>query len=360
MTILTINTILSALLPLLLFALMLNPLKVLAVKIRLVDTPNDRKLHKGSIPLIGGILIFISILITNLLLNTINNDLSWFLNYFVAGGLLLFIGVIDDRLDVRATVKLLIQLVLAAFAFYNGVRVESLNGVFGIYELPVIAQFFITVLGITGFINAFNLLDGVDGLASAYAFLTFAVFLILNSWIGNYHEALLHISICSALLIFLKFNLGSRIRKIFLGDAGSLFLGFSIVISGIQLMCNDSVATNSFNFSLVLCLLLVPLLDSIRVYLYRINRGRSPFKADRTHVHHLLVEAGVKPSHATIIIISYVLFMIIVSFLLVNFLNINLLLITFTLLFLMLIGFLNFNLKISTWQMHLRKIEKED
>lgn len=362
------NTILTAMapyffsvvFPLIIFLLLKRPATVFANKVGLVDNPNERKLHIGEIPLVGGILIFLSVFITNFLVNNFLDEWVFFQNYFFAGGLLLLMGLLDDRFDVKAVIKLLFQLSLALFAFYNGIRVESLNGILGFYEISFVAQLLITVLGITGFINAFNLMDGVDGLASGFAFLTLSLFSILNLILGNYTESLLLISLCTALIVFFKFNVGPKKSKIFLGDAGSLFLGFTIVIAAISLLNSSTVLESNLYFALVIVALSIPMIDSIRVYIFRINKGRSPFRADRSHFHHLMVEAGVKPVKASAIIIGYSFLMISISIILINYLSINAFLIALIVSFTVFVMLLNFNLKISMWKVRIREMEKKN
>lgn len=203
--------------------------------VQLVDKPNHRKLHQAPVPLVGGVTVFVATTLALMLSLPLEFEVYRYKNVFVAPFILLLIGVIDDRFDLRASIKLAIQLILAHFVFEQGIRIESLHGLIGIYQLASWAQYVLTVVVITGVVNVFNLMDGIDGLAAGISILGFAVFGVLSLLTGQVMMALVFFTLTGSLLSFLRFNLSKK-QKIFMGDAGSIVIGFVLVVSSITLL----------------------------------------------------------------------------------------------------------------------------
>jgi UDP-GlcNAc:undecaprenyl-phosphate GlcNAc-1-phosphate transferase len=201
-------------------------------------------------------------------------------------------GVIDDRLDLDAKLKLGIQLILAHFVYEQGIKIESMYGLFGIYELSPWAQYLLTILVIAGAVNAFNLMDGVDGLAAGLAFASFFVLACLAYVLGSHGVMTVMLTFMAALLGFLRYNFSKR-KKVFLGDAGSLMIGFILVVTGIRLI-QSAAGTEFVSIAVVgvVSVLVIPVLDALRVFWKRMKAGNSPFAADKTHLHHLLLSLG--------------------------------------------------------------------
>lgn len=255
----------------------------------LFDQPDERKTHSQPTPSSGG-LIF-GVLTILLLPYLIPNSPYTFV--LAAALMLLIIGFLDDRYDLSAKMKFIFQIIAGIFALWE---IGPLN----IFENnPLFINEIVTFFFIIGFTNAFNLIDGIDGLAGIYA--TFILTIIITLFIlgKNYPAAIFTTTICAGTLAFLKFNLNPA--KIFLGDTGSLFLGFLISIFSIVIINSDMtslgfVLTETQLQLLFLGLLSLPMIDTLRVMIGRIIKGTSPFKADRTHLHHLLRKIGLKTS----------------------------------------------------------------
>ena len=296
----------------LLLSLLYIPIIIkIAIKINLVDKPNFRKIHTNNVPLIGGVSIVFTTLTVILISGNCLFILREYLSIFSAAFTVLILGIIDDKNDIRPKYKLAIQLILSFIIALSGIRIFSFYGLFGIYEIAIWLQYSITILVITGVVNAFNLIDGVDGLLGSLSLLGFSMFLLASIYYNDYYLGIISVIFIGAIIGFLRFNLSKE--KIFMGDSGSLFLGFVLVTLGIQLMGKQDIQ-KEYNYGYVFLVLVaffsIPVLDSLRVYMGRIKRGKSPFLADKSHLHHLLLGAGLthKKIALTIIILCLVFF----------------------------------------------------
>ncbi|MES2478606.1 MAG: MraY family glycosyltransferase [Bacteroidota bacterium] len=297
-------------------------------KKKIFDLPDsERKIHTDVIPNLGGIAIFLGFsVVTSLFINPAEFA-KW--NYIVAAILILFItGVKDDLINVNPSKKLIAQ--VAASAIIAGLadfRLDNLYGLFGIHDLPYWASLLITIIGCTFVSNAFNLIDGIDGLAGTIAvictFFLGTAFAINNS----YSPAIISFSLMGAVIGFLRFNYNPA--RIFMGDSGSLVIGFIIAVLSIMLTDHVSSLQNNLLFHspkavllVALALLFVPVFDTFRVFITRIMKGKSPFAADRTHLHHYLLDLGF--SHTkTVIILSFSSLMIIFIAIMIQDLPVN-------------------------------------
>ncbi len=286
--------------------LLLIPIIIrLSKKYHLVDKPDQRKVHKEPIPTLGGIGFFSGFIGIAIAWLSWSGQLADFI--LLIGLIVLFtMGIFDDMLDLRASLKFVIQITVALIISYYGFKIESLHGVFGINEMPVWAQYTFSVFLITGLINAFNLIDGIDGLAGGLAFINSVVLGIILYQQENMLYATLAFTFAGALLGFLKFNFNPA--KIFMGDTGSLVIGFLmavlgiVVIRGIDITENATTSPTGSLMIVVVGILLLPVYDTLRVFSERILKKSSPFKPDRTHVHHLLIETGARHKKASIIL----------------------------------------------------------
>ena len=265
-------------------------LKLFAPNLGLLDKPNARKVHKNAIPVIGGLGIGITLVISLFVNPYLFEILSKYYVVLSASLLLMFIGILDDKLNLRASHRLLIQVVCAYALAAAGIRLTSLYGIFGIGSLDTMASYTLTIILVTGVVNAFNLIDGIDGLAGFLALVGLSIFSFLAFLVADLALVIVLISLVGSVIVFLAHNLGKR--KIFLGDGGSLLLGFVLVSVGIQLIetSNTNVNLDVHNtISIVFGVFLIPVLDSIRVYWSRMQEGFSPFRADKRHIHHLFL-----------------------------------------------------------------------
>ncbi|MHC8598996.1 hypothetical protein ACYVVU_12005 [Arenicellales bacterium IMCC55707] len=257
----------------------------------LVDEPSFRKQHKNSVPLVGGISIFGAILIALL---SSHISLSEYRVFFLALFILMTTGLLDDYNEIDAKKKFLLQIGVALIlVFFDDVVIRNLGEVF-FYAKPYgLGPFAIpfSIVAIVGVINAINMSDGHDGLAGCYFLLAAAGLLFLQFFKGVGLNEILVVSVV-AVLSFMLFNfaeiIGSK-RQVFLGDAGSTALGLVLVFFLIK---TSAVDTTILKVSAAPWLIGVPLLDMIAVLIFRLQKGMSPLKADRLHIHHLLHEVG--------------------------------------------------------------------
>lgn len=261
----------------------------------LLDHPNARKKHGQPVPIIGGLAMLaggLAALCTAA--PTIGPRL---LAFVVASLVLIVVGLLDDRHDVSWRVRILAQVVAALIMVYvGGVRVEHLGRLFGFdhFLLGVLAVPF-TVFATVGTINAVNMVDGLDGLAGSLVTAAFGMLGAAAIYAGNASVAAHAFILAAAVAAFLLFNLHfprQARARVFMGNAGSAFLGLAIAWIALRLTQN---AGHPVSPALGLWLLPVPLIDCLVLMVRRFRQGRSPFAADRTHVHHLMLEAGFTP-----------------------------------------------------------------
>ena len=271
-------------------------------KYRLYDLPGDRKEHSSPIPTMGGIAIMAGMMVSLFLWFPFSNEIAQ-VSFFFSITVLFALGIMDDLKDLAAKYKFLVQICLAIMVALSGIRITSFDGLFGVGLLPIGAQYSLTVLALVGITNAFNLIDGIDGLAGGLGFMslvTLGMFLTMN---GDVHTALVAFALAGGLMAFLYFNFNPA--KIFMGDTGSLVLGFVIAVLCIRLMQVNGVSLNPVlphAAVFVLGIVLIPVFDTLRVFALRIWKGKSPFEADKTHIHHLLTNDGFTHSFAAKVI----------------------------------------------------------
>jgi UDP-N-acetylmuramyl pentapeptide phosphotransferase/UDP-N-acetylglucosamine-1-phosphate transferase len=276
-------------------------MKIAAEK-KLYDLPDSRKLHRKPIASLGGVGIFTGFFLASLIFisTQANPEFQYF---FAAAVVIFFLGLKDDILIITPMKKFIGQLGAAAILIHLAqIRLTSMHGLFGIYELPVAVSILLSYATIIIVINAFNLIDGVDGLAGMLGLLTMSVFGTYFFLSGLMGYSLLAFSFAGSLLAFLFFNYNPA--KIFMGDSGSLMLGLINSILAIKFISvADSFSTAvpiQSAVAVAIAVLIVPLMDTIRVFSIRISKGRSPFSPDRNHVHHLLLDRGFSHRYVTL------------------------------------------------------------
>ena len=268
---------------------------------KLFDMPDARKIHQVAITPLGGIGIFAGFVFGCLL--TINFKDSEF-QYFIAASMVIFFLGLKDDILVLTPIKKFIGQVLAAFLiiYYGRVQIRSMHGFFGIHELPEMFSLLISYFSVIVIINSFNLIDGVDGLAGTLGLMSSALFGIYFMYAGMEPYFVLAFSLSGSLLAFLIFNF--QPAKIFMGDTGSLLIGVVNAILVLKFIDpgtgSESMSMNTIVSSPAIgfTILMIPLLDTLRVFAIRIFKRRSPFSPDRNHIHHLLLDRGL--SHRTI------------------------------------------------------------
>lgn len=272
--------------------IVIPPIISLINKYRLYDVPNARKEHINPIPTMGGIAIIGGMMVSMILWFPFTNHIAQ-VSVLFSIVVLFALGIMDDLKDLSARYKFIIQIAVAALIALSGIRITSFDGLFGIHDLPMAAQYTMTILAIVGITNAFNLIDGIDGLAGGLGFMSLIILGIFLTMSGDANTAIIAFALAGGILAFLYFNFNPA--KIFMGDTGSLVLGFVISVLCIRLMQINVLVPNPIVLNapvFVLGVVLIPFFDTVRVFSLRIWKGKSPFEADRTHIHHLLTNAG--------------------------------------------------------------------
>lgn len=267
-----------------------------AKKIELVDKPNARKLHQGAIPLVGGVSIYCAILLASLLYLDITQE-DWL--YLGCGAVLIAVGVLDDKFDISFKVRLAVQAGISlSMICFAGLGLEHLGSIAGNVPLvlPDWVSYVVTILAVIGAINAFNMVDGIDGLLGGLASVSFSA-LAMMFWLhGHTSLALNCLMFIAALIPYILLNLGIPLGprfKIFMGDAGSMLIGFTVVWFLIRASQGESDST--IRPVAALWFIALPLMDMATIMTRRIRKGHSPFQPDREHLHHICQRIGLSP-----------------------------------------------------------------
>lgn len=336
---------------------LLKLLRKLAIRVNLVDKPSTRKVHANPVPIAGGLAIVLSAGLALMVSLEFWNSINTYYVLIIGSAILLIMGLIDDKRNISTVLKLVIQIALAHFVFDSGVRIDSMFGMFGIYTLPFTLQYILTLLVVVGVVNAFNLMDGIDGLAGGLSIIGFLAYSYLAFISGRILLAALFIAIIGALIGFLKFNLSIK-NKVFMGDAGSLVLGYILVVSGIMLIQNAQYTENIATvLAIVIGVLALPVVDSLRVYYRRIKLGGSPLKADKTHFHHLVLKFGVSHKKASTLIILFAICIIAMSIIIGTLFNVTFIVPSFLILFIPVYAVLEINNEIKIWRKKVKTLE---
>ena len=278
--------------------------KIIRVSYRkqLMDIPGSRSSHIRKVPRLGGVAIYFAILVVT---SIFCSEMLFETTYFVAALVFLFfIGLMDDLLIVAPRKKLITQLISAAMIVIGAnVRIESFFGLFGIYELPYLISVAVSIFTIIVIINSYNLIDGIDGLASGVGILISLSFVFIFFRLFDYSMGYLAIAIMASLLAFLYFNLSNH-YKIFMGDTGSMVVGYLIAFMAIKFLNLSSMSWVMIKSGPVvaIAILIVPLVDTLSVFIIRILQGKSPFTADQNHIHHRLIRLGFTHVQTTLLI----------------------------------------------------------
>ena len=284
----------------------------------LFDEPGIRKCHYQKTPNLGGIAIFAAIIITTALFldARTNRELLYLLASLTV---VFFIGIKDDILIIAPSKKLLGEIIAALILIVLGnLRFTSLHGFLGIYNIDYTSSVLLSCFVMIVIINGFNLIDGIDGLAAGIGIL---VSLTFGSWfflIGSINYAVMCTIVSGALLAFFGFNVFGSVNKIFMGDTGSLIIGFIISVFVIQFNEANLTYTGPFSFQAAPAIsfgfLIIPLFDTLRVFLLRVSKGQSPFRPDMNHLHHRVLKLGFSHAEATVLISGVNIFFILLMF----------------------------------------------
>jgi len=272
----------------------------------LVDIPGRRKIHKKVTPSMGGIAIFVGFFVSSLIWTEIQ-EWGYIKFILVALFVIFFIGVRDDLVPLRAMVKLVGQIMAASLViFLFDLRIRTFYGLFGVYELPLIVSYFITYMTFIVITNSFNLIDGLDGLAGTIAIVALLAFGIWFYLVDQEIFSILSFAMLGAIFAFLIFNWEPS--EVFMGDTGALVIGMMLAILAIHFI--------NVNYSLPImtpykfkgsvgtaaCIIIIPLVDTLRIVILRLSKGQSPFKPDKSHVHHAIMRLGMTHGQTTLIL----------------------------------------------------------
>ncbi|WP_104924034.1 UDP-N-acetylglucosamine--undecaprenyl-phosphate N-acetylglucosaminephosphotransferase [Rahnella sikkimica] len=268
--------------------------------IGLVDKPNFRKRHQGTIPLVGGISVYAGICFTFLITDYRIPHIALYLS---CAGLLVFVGALDDRYDISIKIRALVQASVAvAMMSFANLTLRNLGHIIGPWEMLLGPfSYLFTLFAVWAAINAFNMVDGIDGLLGGLSCVSFGAVGIVMYGSGHMELALWCFAMIAATLPYILLNLGilGARYKVFMGDAGSTLIGFTVIWILLQSTQGESHPMNPVT---ALWFIAIPLMDMIAIMYRRLRKGMSPFSADRQHLHHLIMRAGFTSRQAFVLI----------------------------------------------------------
>ena len=288
-----------------------------SLKRNILDIPGRRKIHKKVTPSMGGIAIFCGFFISSLIWINFGmwSEIKFIL---VALFVIFFIGVRDDLVPLRAILKLIGQILAASLLiFLFDLRLHSFYGILGIYDLPDAVSYLLTIFTIIIITNSFNLIDGLDGLAGTIAIIALFCFGTWFFLVGDTTFAILSFTMLGAILAFLIFNWEPS--EVFMGDTGALVIGMLLAILTIHFInVNYALPLESpykflASIGTAACFIIIPLVDTSRIIILRLIKGKSPFKPDKSHIHHAIMRLGKTHSQTTIILATVHLFYIVMA-----------------------------------------------
>jgi UDP-GlcNAc:undecaprenyl-phosphate GlcNAc-1-phosphate transferase len=263
----------------------------------LIHNPNLRSSHLSSIPAMAGVSFFLALLFILVVMQEWDID-AISINLIASVGLIFAIGIKDDLVISTPRAKIGGEIMaICILLFCECLEVKSLNGFFGIYDISNTVSYGIVILMILIIINSYNLIDGIDGLASTIGIVVFSIYAYLFYITDLIFYFLLCLSFIGMLLAYLRYNL-SKTKKVFMGDTGSLIMGFFIGFISLKFLTIDALLlennglTPENNFIVIIAILIIPLFDTFRIVLIRLLNKKGLFKADNNHIHHVLIDSG--------------------------------------------------------------------
>lgn len=303
---------------------------------RLYDLPNERKVHTTLVPRLGGICFLPCMLLAFILAMTLldaegkGRQLSvslWTMVFCISLLLIYFIGVVDDLVGVEAKMKFLVQIVAAIMMPYAGLYINDLYGLFGVHAIPFFIGAPLTVFAIVFVCNSINLLDGIDGLASGISLLALCGFLGCFWSEGIWIYCVLIAGLMGVVLPFMYFNIFGKEgkNKIFMGDTGSLTLGFILSFLMLKMAVHNPHVLRfpSYKIMLALSFLLIPIFDACRMIVVRWVHKKPLFGADKNHIHHKVMRMGLSQHQTLLFILGMAIFFVVLNGCVINNLNIN-------------------------------------
>ena len=263
----------------------------------IVDNPDARKLQRVPIPVLGGMVVLFGILVA-LCVCQLFVDCSDLFTIVLAMSIMLYVGTMDDILDMSSVGRFLLEILVALMIIYTcNYSIDNLHGLWGVYEISPYIGVPLTVVTVVGLVNAINLIDGVDGYSSGYCVMACFIFGVFFYIAGDMAMTMLAVVCAASLIPFFMHNVFGRTSKMFIGDGGTLVMGVVMSVFVLNVLKSESMCTlyNARGIGLVpftLAVLCVPVFDTVRVMVMRILRKTSPFHADKTHLHHMFIELG--------------------------------------------------------------------
>lgn len=285
----------------------------LFVRLRKYDPINLRSSHSTLATKTGGIALFTTLFLITLYFYFTSNEVFDF-SLLIPLAIIFVIGVYDDFYDANFKLKFFIQIIIAKLLIDNGFIINSYYGLFGLYEIPYLMAQFTTVFVFLVIVNAFNFIDGIDGLA-----ISFAIFSILGfEYLNESNQLTLLNTICIGGLIPLYYFNFKKENKIFLGDAGSLFLGSLIALNAFHFLDANQLVQKGNRVLLSVAVLFYPLIDLLRVFIIRLSQKKSPFIADKNHIHHIIQDKVKSHFLTSFVILIFSLLILIISYIILN------------------------------------------
>ena len=279
-------------------------------KKKIIAKVDSRSSHVNEVPNIGGLGIISGIYFVTLLLSYFTLDYIAFkfvIGLFIPLIVLVFVGFKDDMVGLSAISKLFAEIsTAAAFIFLTDLRLDNFYGLFGIYEIDYLFSISLSIFVFVITINSYNLIDGIDGLAGGYGTMV-AFFILILCWLNNNAiGTVLCSTIIGSLICFIKFNVNKGRDKIFMGDTGSLVIGFLISVIVMLCLCSKNSFSSEFRNLpvLILSILSLPYIDTLRVMIIRSLNGKRVLEADKNHIHHEMILCGYSHVKSTVLILS--------------------------------------------------------
>ena len=292
--------------------LWIHPYILTLAKIKhITDDPDERKLQHEPVPVLGGIAVLFGIL-TGTLIAHCFFDCRELLVAILAGGMMLYLGSIDDSLSLSPGIRFAFEIVLTLLLISCGMIIDDFHGLFGIHRISRWIAVPLTVVAVVGIINAINLIDGVDGLSSGLCITVCIIYCIIFAKVGDWPWAVLALVCAGALFPFFLHNIFGRTTHIYIGDGGTLLMGLMLSCFVIEVLRSGSPASQLADQNTGLCLVAMvlatlsePVFDCLRVMGWRMAKGLSPFMPDKTHLHHLFIEARFSHVFTSLFIILF-------------------------------------------------------
>lgn len=337
---------LSTLLSVLFAGILIPQILLVSYRRKLFDMPDERKIHRGTVPRLGGIaftpvilfsvslLLGMSILMGNTEMENMMRINAQAISFGLCALLLMYLtGMSDDLIGVRYRAKFVIQIFCAVMLIGAGMYVNDLHGVIGLGHISPWLGIPLTILIVVYVVNAINLIDGIDGLASGLSSAAFIIYGTAFLMIGKPIFAMISFACLGVLIQFFYYNVfgsAERKKKIFMGDTGSLTIGLLLAFLGLALLqwSPDSFPTFRTNpVILAVSPLIIPCFDVMRVFLHRVRRHGNPFLPDKTHIHHKMLAIGLNQRLAMVLIVVASITFSIANILLSRYVEVNLLLV---------------------------------